>query len=542
METMEYRGKVAPELISKALKMYEVYKSEKQPLNDRICENDRWYKRWHEVNTLPPYRDSDNALNSATAYVFSAIENKYADAIDNFPYAHLLEREPGDRKTAQILSKILPAQLEMSGFKKCYKRNWRKKLKFGTGIYGVFYNAEQGEIELQALNILSVYCDMNLPDVQDSQFLFLSQAIDNAVLKQQYPKYAHLFDGDATVDTFSGRSVVRDRSEVLDCYYKKPEGGVHLLKFVKGQVIDASEDIPGYEKGLYAHGCYPVIFDVLYPQEDCPFGYGVVDVIRNPQMYIDRLDGIILKNAVLSGKQRWLVKDKGAINEEEFKDWSKDIVHVDGSLDEAHIRPVQAGRISNFIVQHRLEKINELKEVIGNRDFQQGGTVGGVTAASAIASLQETGEKLSRSMIDDSYDAYKELVVMCIELMREFYEKERVYRITNELGDVEFTTFSNRLLTGVEYERDALGFPVSVDYRRVEFDIEIVPVRNNPSSKEQNNQVIMELWKSGFFRDDMLDSAVLALESMHFDGKELLIENMKQRKGAIYHGLYNRES
>ena len=40
-----------------------------------------------------------------------------------------------------------------------------------------------------------------------------------------------------------------------------------------------------------------------------------------------------------------------------------------------------------------------IEEVSGNRDFTQGGTAGGVTAASAIAALQEAGSKLSRDML-----------------------------------------------------------------------------------------------------------------------------------------------
>lgn len=205
-----------------------------------------------------------------------------------------------------------------------------------------------------------------------------------------------------------------------------------MIKFVGTTVIDSTEDTEGYEHGLYKHGMYPVIFDVLYAEEDCPFGFGIVDVIRNPQQYIDKLDGIIIKNAILSGKQRYLVKENGNINEKEFLDYSKDIVHVTGSVDETNIKPIQANGLSNYVLEHRIEKINELKEVVGNRDFQQGGTSNGVTAATAITSLQQAGEKLSRAIIDDSYDAYKSLIIMIIELMREFYDEERIYRITTK--------------------------------------------------------------------------------------------------------------
>lgn len=535
------KSKISTEFIEKALGMYEIYKSDKQAVNDRICEDERWYRKWHEANNCETYNREENSLTCATAYVFSAIENKYADAIDNYPRPRILEREPGDTETAELLSKIIPVQMDISGFKQCYKRNWRKKLKYGTAVYGIFYNRQSEEIEIKSLNILGIYCDMNLADVQDSQFLFITQALDNEFLKATYPESAHLFEGDSSVDTYTGRAIVHDRTEVIDCYYKKTDGSVHLIKFAKGSMIEASEDIPGYEKGLYEHGKYPVVFDTLYQCDDSPFGYGVVDVIRNPQMYIDRLDGIILKNAALAGKQRWLVRDKGAINEEEFKDWSKDIIHVDGNLDETHIRPFQAQSISDFVLQHRAEKILELKEVIGNRDFQQGATTGGVTAASAITVLQQSGEKLSRATIDDSFDAYSELVSMCIELIREFYSDKRIYRITNKLGNVEFAEFSNDLMRKVDYSKDFLGFPISSDYRRVEFDIEVIPERQNPSSREGNNQLVLELWKNGLFTETPPETAVMILESMNFDGKERMLERLKklqyreEEKNGIQH-------
>ena len=532
---MTVKNKISPEFIEKALRMYETYKSDKQEYNERVCENERWYRKWHEVNSGSGYERGENSLSCATAYVFSAIENKYADAIDNFPHPKILEREPGDAELAETLSKILPVQLDISSFKKCYKRNWRKKLKYGTAVYGIFYNGDLEEIEIKSLNVLGVYCDMNIADVQQSQFLFITQAFDNGILKEQYPKYSQLFEGDASVDTYNGRAVIHDRTEVVDCYYKKADGSVHLMKFVKGTLIEATENEPGYEKGLYAHGKYPVVFDTLYQCDDAPFGYGVVDIIRNPQMYIDKLDSIIIKNAALAGKQRWLVKDKGAINEEEFKDWSKDIIHVEGSLDETHIKAFQAASISDFVLQHRLEKITELKEVIGNRDFQQGATSDGVTAASAIARLQQSGEKLSRAMIDDSFDAYAEIVAICIELMREFYTKEHIYRVLNTSGGYEFINFSNNLM-----KKDALGFPES-GLKRLEFDIEIIPERQSPSSREINNQLILELWRSGIFTNTDPDMAIMILESMNFDGKDRMIERLNKlrtMRGENY-GVYD---
>ena len=542
-EIVPYKGKIDPDFISKALRMYQKYKGDKAELHKRIVDNNKWYKSNYSRLLNP----ETNETEPATAFIFSAIENKYADAIDNFPVPNLLEREPSDTQTAKILSKIIPVQLEMSGYKKVYKDNWRRKLKHGTAVYGVFYNENKKDIDIRALDILSVFCDMHVRDVQDSQFLFITNAVDNDILKEAYPDFKALFHGDASVESYSGIHQIEGRTEVIDCYYKKADGTLHMIKFVGATVIDSTEDTEGYENGLYEHGMYPVIFDVLYPEEDCPFGFGIIDVIRNPQQYIDKLDGIIIKNAILSGKQRYLVKETGKVNEKEFCDYSKDIVHVTGSVDETNIKPIQANSLSNYVLEHRIEKINELKEVIGNRDFQQGGTTGSVTAASAITSLQQAGEKLSRAIIDDSYDAYKAVVIMIIELMREFYDEERVYRITNEIGGAEFAQFDNSMLMTPVEKRDAFGFVFDTEYKRTEFDIEVIPQRENPFTKESNNQTIMSLWNGGFFLPQNFDVSVIALQSMNFDGKEKIIEQIqelqkKQQQQAMEQQMIQQQS
>lgn len=519
-----YKGKIKPEFIAKARDAFTKYKADKRPLVDRIKSNNEWYKAQYG-KTLNPH---SNETEPATAFIFSAIENKYADAIDNYPAPNFLEREPSDTETAKVLTKIIPLQLDISGYKKCYKKNWRRKLRDGTGIYGAFYNAANDDIDIKVISILNIYCDMHIDDVQESPFLFITSAIDNDVLRELYPEYKRLFSGHAEIEGYSGINKIDDRTEVMDCYYKKADGTVHMMKFVGGTVIDATEDREECKNGLYEHGKYPVVFDVLYPEEDCPFGFGVVDVIRNPQKYIDKLDGIILKNAILSGKSRWFAKIDSGINEEEFKNLDNDIVHVAGDVGEERVREIRVSPLPSNVPSYRNEKINELKEVIGNRDFQQGGTTGGVTAASAINTLQQAGEKLSRAIIDDGYDAHKELVIMVIDLMREFYTEERVYRITNEAGGADFASFSGNMLYSAVPEKDALGFQTGVKYKRAEFDIDVIPQRQNPFSKEANNQTIMNLWQSGFFLPQNLELSLIALKVMNFDGKDKIAAQLTE--------------
>ena len=194
--------------------------------------------------------------------------------------------------------------------------------------------------------------------------------------------YADKFCGDTaleaqTYDDMEGASpddVLKDKSLIIDCYYKKQRGNRQTVELIK----------------------FPFVMDVLYPDEDSPVGFGLVDIIKNPQMYIDKMDAIISKNAMISGKTRFMIKDNGGLNEYELTDLSKDIIHVAGSVSDENIRELQAKPLHGFIIQHRRNKIDELKEISGNLEFQQGNVTGGVTAYSAIVALQQAGEKLSR--------------------------------------------------------------------------------------------------------------------------------------------------
>ena len=114
---------------------------------------------------------------------------------------------------------------------------------------------------------------------------------------------------------------------------------------------------------------------------------------------------------------------------------------------------------------------------------------------------------------------------------------------SHKLGNVEFVEFSNRYL--INPDKDYLGFPISNRPSKAEFDIEIIPERQSPTSRETNNQLILELWKSGILSNTSPDMAIVILESMNFDGKERIIEQLKLMKrkaeGGNINGIYTNE-
>lgn len=516
MKNYSYSGCVSKKLIENAIDSLREYKADKEPLVSRIRDNERFYRA--------SYSRTCDALNSHmvcdTPFIFSSIENARADAVDNFPSVNILAREPQGSHAAELLSKIVPAQLEISGFKRTFKDNVREKLKYGTAIYGVFYNDNTGDIDIKGVNILDVYVDMHISDIQESKFLFISAAVENSLLAKNYPDFAELFSGDAEVESISDGYRLRDRTTVVDCYYKTTDGHVHMMKLCKDRVIAATEDMHGYENGLYTHGMYPVVFDTLYPSEGCPFGFGMLDIAKTVQTEINKLDAAITENIMCSSKPRYLAKRSGAIDERELCDMSRHIVHYEGDPDS--VKPIDTSDINEFFLTHREYKKDELKEILGNRDFQQGSTYGGVTAASAIETLRQTGEKRSRAMINDTYDSYRNIIYMMLELMRQFFEGERYFRIRDELGQEMFAEFNNSLMfTKMWEDRNIMHRPLA-------FDIDVVAQKESPYARESANNTLMSFWQGGMFEPGNTQAAIIALKNMNFDGKEKLIADLSR--------------
>lgn len=524
----EYKGSLKEEFISDALEAYNQYKADKESIIARIRDNERLYNSWFMRRSAVLQKEPLDE----TPFIFSAIENAVADASENYPSPNILERSGAGSAAAEKLSKIIPVCLEMNSFKKKWKEIIRSKLKHGTGIFGVFYNEQKGEIDIRRCNILDVYCDVHLEDIQDSPFFFCVSAIDNTLLKETYPEFKALFCGDAQVEQLTDSYKIKNRSEVIDCYYKKTDGTLHLVKFCKNTVIMATEDMEDYkETGLYDHGMYPFIFDNLYPKENCPFGYGMIDIAKPTQTVIDKLGMAITRNIMQTSAVRYFSKQNGGVNENEFKNLEKQIVHYEGDSD--GIKIIQGTPLNQYATAYRETKKDELKELLSNRDFQQGSTSGGVTAASAIETLQQAGEKRSRSMIDDTYATYKKIVYMVIELLRQFHNDKKEYRSDDEYGQKSFIEFCSSELyeegeTTERFNEETGEYERHTDFTALQFDIDVVPQRENPYTKESANNTILTFWGSGMFNPETYEQAIMALKNMNFDGKEKLIADMQE--------------
>ena len=513
------------------------YKQGKANLEQRIVENEQWYKLRH----WECMRKKDEEIEPASAWLFNCIANKHADAMDNFPSPNILPREENDRGEAEMLTSIVPVVLDQNEFEQTYSEVQNYKLKTGTGVYGVFWDNSKlnglGDISVRKIDILNLFWESGIMDIQKSRNVFHVELVDNDVLMQSYPQLLNKLSTpthevakyiyDDTVDT-------TNKSAVVDWYYKKNVGGkniLHFCKYCNGVVLYASENDPNLaERGWYDHGLYPFVFDTLFPVEGTPTGFGYIDVGKKSQEYIDRGNQAIMKNMLANAKPRYFIRTDGSVNEQEYADTSKDFVHVDGTLGQDSVQPIEGKPLNNIYVEVINNKIDELKETTGNRDISTGGTTSGVTAASAIAAMQEAGSKLSRDNNKASYRAFRKLCLMIIELIRQFYDMPRCFRIMGENGVMRFVQYSNQ---GILPQMQGNDFGMDMGFRLPLFDIEITAQKQSPYSKMSQNELALQFFGHGFFNPQMADQALACLEMMDFDRKHFVMQKIAQN-GAMF--------
>lgn len=551
--------KIGAEQLQEFTKILEEYKAGKVQTEQRILASENW---WKLRNSIEEQRDSKAAgsddFKAVSGWLHNVIVSKHADAMKAYPEPNILPREQGDKGEAMMLSAIIPCILEQNNFEATYSNAMWQKLKTGTGLYKVVWDKTKlnglGDIHVERVNLLNVYWEPGVTDIQKSRYFFSTELCDKDVLEERYPQLKGKLKGQSFFSTkflYDDHVKTENKHTVVEVYYHKYIQGKNTLqycRYVGDQVIYATENetqrptqqvvdpVTGQpmmveaglsmaERGLYDHGKYPYFFDALYPIEGSPCGYGYVDLCRNPQMEIDLLKTAMVKNAMVGAVPRYFSRIDGNINEEEFLDTTKPVVHVNGNVDEATIRRIEHNALDGMYVNLLDRSIDELRETSGNTEAATGSTPGSVTAASGIAALQEAAGKTSSDSTQASYRVYADIVDMCIELIRQFYDMPRKFRILGQYGMERYVTYTNQ---GIQPQHQGNAFGQDMGFRLPVFDIKVSAQKKNVYTKVAQNELALQFFQLGFFNPQMVDQSLMCLEMMDFDDKDAIMQKISQ--------------
>ena len=537
---------IGPEQLRKFTQTLQQYKTGKARTENRIVASENW---WKLRNTMEEQKQTnigaDGGFTSKSGWLHNVIVSKHADAMESYPEPNILPREEGDKQEAQSLSDIIPCILEQNHFEATYSTAMWQKFKTGTGAYKAVWDQGKlnglGDIAVECVSLLNVFWEPGITDIQKSRYFFQTELVDKALLAEQFPEVADKLKSQTFTSTkflYDDTVTTENKHTVIEVYYHKYVGGKKTLqycKYVEDQVLYATENEPGMaERGLYDHGLYPYVFDPLFPIEGSPCGYGFVDLCSNPQTEIDLMKTSIVKNVMAGATPRYLSRQDGNVNEAEFLDLSKPIVHVQGNVDEASIRQIGAQPLDDGLCLNTLNiTIQELRETSGNTETSTGNTGSGVTAASAIAALQEASGKGSRDSTKAAYRAYAQIIELCIELIRQFYDLPRQFRIIGQYGAEQYISYSN---AGIQPQHQGRDFGQDMGYRLPVFDVKISAQQKSVYTKVAQNELAIQFFQLGFFNPQLADQALMCLDMMEFDGKDGMMQKVAQN-GTLFQKL-----
>ena len=534
---LERAAVIDKEKLQKLTETLKRYKAGKARLERRVVAAENWWKLRNGVEERKDTELNDGGFRSKSGWLHNVIVSKHADAMEAYPEPNILPREPGDAQEAKSLSSIIPVVMEQNQFEDIYSDAVWAKLKTGTGVYKVVWDAQKlnglGDIAIQTVDLLNLFWEPGIKDIQKSKYVFHTNLVDNDILESQYPQLKDKLKGTTFIATkflYDDAVPTDGKSTVIDCYYKRWEQGktvLHYVKYVNDEVLYSSENEGA---PLYDHGLYPFVFDVLFPVEGSPCGYGFVDLCQNPQTAIDLMDTAFIRNTMVGAMPRYFRRQDAGVNVDEFLDLSKPIVTVDGNLGDDSLRIIDARPLPGNYIDYQRGRVNELRETSGNTETATGSTSQGVTAASAIAALQEASGKGSRDSTKTSYRAYSEIINLVIELIRQFYDIPRQFRIVGELGAQEFITFSN---AGIRPQPQGMLAGQDLGMRLPVFDVEVKAQKASSYTKMSQNELALQFYNLGFFNPQNTDQTLMCLGMMEFDGKDKLQQQV-QEMGTMY--------
>lgn len=530
---------IGPEQLPEFTRTLQKYKSGKAHLERRVISSEQWWKLRNAQEQFAQYGvGGADGFKSVSGWLHNVIVSKHADAMEAYPEPVILPREESDKAQAQILSNILPLIMEQNNFEETYSNAMWRKGKTGTGIYKVVWDSGKlnglGDISISSVSELNLYWEPGITDIQRSRYVFQTELMDDDLLIQKYPQLEGKLGGSPVISSkflYDDAVPTDGKSTVIDVYYKTYRGGktiLHYLKYIDDTILYSTEN-ENPDAGLYDHGLYPYVFDALFPVEGSPCGYGYIDLCRNPQTEIDLIKTAFVKNTMAGATPRYFERMDGAVNEKEFLDLSKAIVHVNGNLGEDSVRQIQFSALDSVYLGVLDRTISELRETSGNTETANGISNSGVTAASAIAALQEASGKGSRDSTKSSYRAFGNVINLCVELIRQFYDMPRQFRIVGETGREHFLSYTN---AGLRPQEQGSDFGVEMGLRRPVFDIKISAQKKSVYTRVSQNELALQFFQLGFFNPQVTDQALMCLEMMDFDGKEGVVRKVVQNSTA----------
>ena len=146
--------------------------------------------------------------------------------------------------------------------------------------------------------------------------------------------------------------------------------------------------------------------------------------------------------------------------------------------------------------------------------------------------MEEHGDDLKFDGVDTER-VLGRIVDLCIELIRQFYDMPRQFRILGKYGAEQYVSYTN---AGLQPQHQGNDFGQDMGYRLPVFDVKISAQKKNVYTKISQNELAVQFFQMGFFRPQQTDQTLMCLEMMDFEGKDEIMQKVA-RNGTMFEKL-----
>ena len=462
-------------------KLFEKAKKHKSKYDDKWNDYYNMYRGRQWTENRPSYRHSE-----VVNLIFREIQANVPIQMDTRPKFEYLPMGPEDIALATIINQVCESDW--------IKYNWTEQITenvydaniLGTGLGSCMFD-QKAEGGIGAVDIRSedpFYCfpDPSARDVNNKAKYFIhAEPMDVDDIKAKWPNGKHveadligikrldLFDKnkvrvnsptDSTV--LAGPQLQFDKDEspqalvvtvYIDGSFETEEDTVETPNSVGELEVKyvSKKKYPNGRKFVYANkvmlesgenyyedGLFPYARLQNYVSQRQFWGISDIESLESPQKTFNKLLSFSLDVLTLMGNPIWVVPSSSGVDTDNLFNQPGMIVEYDGQQAPVRQEGVQ-------LQPYVLQLIDRLKvwfdDMSGSSDVSRGVRPEGVTAASAIQSLQEASQTRIRQK-SRNLDAYlQNLGQLYLSRIMQFYTSPRVFRLTNQNGTMDFFKF-----------------------------------------------------------------------------------------------------
>ncbi len=492
---------------------YDAYAGERARLDK--CEHLYRGEHWFDVPSEDPREP-----RPVTPVIQSTIENVRADLNDSMPEAIITADRDEYEELANIMTQMVKENHLRCDYDSEYGLFTHDLLVGGYGVQEVGFdpdaNGGAGGAFIRHVDNRSIMFDPLSLDMQEGRAVFKFIHRTREWFREHYPDKADAISEDGYLMDVTEDGLLTPRYDrcilLIECWRrvydpKTDSYSVHMLKLAGGQLLEDSRD--ACPKGYYAHGRYPFVITRLFPRKGSCLGYGMVDMFETAQRYSDKLDQIVMKNAMLASHNKLLITGASGFDADDLRDWSKE-VHRGDNIN--GVTWFSTAPLPSYLIDYISDMRNGIKEESGSNEWSRGMTGYGVTSGTAISALQEKSSKRARMAARNIHSSFREAVEQELEIERQFTLGLRCLREKLRVHDSD----------GAVRAEAAARQLMSLSQLPMTFRITVKVQKENGFSAIAHNDTVFRLVEAGMVTPQV------GLELLMFDGKERALALMNE--------------